>query len=137
MSESGEMKSSPPKELSRLTESDEMKDGRKNLLPTQYECPSHCSLYYFYGKCQHKCVPVKPRRDTISKGNIGYMKQKRDYVIEETVSSEAEYVDRLNILWTCYALPLKQKNIVTAEDLNTLFHQWEAILSTHQAFYAI
>ena len=115
-----------------------------------------CSIFTFYGECRHtrgEAPPWKPPRppkppkwertsvvkkegvaveEIIEKTPEDAMLEKRGMVIEEVVSSENTYFNRLQGAWDVYICPLQELRILSEDDISSIFFMWEGLLGIHK-----
>ena len=57
---------------------------------------------------------------------------KRSYVLQEFISSEETYYNRLQITMDQYVKPLRQLEILSAAEINSQFYSWDLLVGLHK-----
>jgi len=60
---------------------------------------------------------------------------KRNYVVQEFISTEATYSGRLKIAQDVFLTPMRQQRILEEEEINTQFFVWSSLVDLHNDMY--
>ena len=94
--------------------------------------------------------PRRPSRLSIEPGKLGYVlsaeekaakeeverKERRQFCIDEVISSEETYYNRLQTTYDVYIEPLSARKILTETDVQSIFFMWQNLVGIHREFYS-
>jgi len=78
---------------------------------------------------------LKDRSDSTSSEKTDNLLKKRRFVIEEIISTEKTYVDRLQAVVEVFIEPLRANNFIDFADLQGQFGFWETVTNLHKGLY--